>query len=156
MTSKYFNERQLKGFLKLADILVPGDGDLPKFSNTNFINFIDLVLEEVSDLDLSDLKLFFGLVSFMPNFMITLLILFIENFQFGPDFLKGNLAKIEIGLKGIIYSLYYSRLPGPNSDGDKIFKTLGWETNIPGLPQFNNTQREKEFCNGGQRPAQFL
>jgi hypothetical protein len=156
MTSKYLSQRELKGFLKLADILVPGDGELPKFSNTNFINFIDLVLEEVNDADLGDLKLLFGLLFFMPKFLIHWFILFVENFQVGPDFLKGNLAKIELGLKGIIYSLYYSRLPGPNADGDKIFKVLGWETNIPGLPNQNNTQKEREFCNGGQRPAQFL
>ena len=156
MTSKYLNQRELKGFLKLADVLVPGDNELPKFSSTNFINFIDLVMEEVNDADLADLRLLFGLLAFMPSFLISFFIILVENLQFGPDFLKGNMAKIELGLKGIIYSLYYSRLPGPNSDGDKIFKTLGWETNIPGLSGLNNTQKEKEFCNGGQRPSQFL
>ncbi|TDJ06986.1 MAG: hypothetical protein E2O68_04150 [Deltaproteobacteria bacterium] len=156
MTSTYLNQRELKGFLKLADVLIPGEGDLPRFSSTNFINFIDLVLEEVSVADLGDLKLLFGLLAYVPNFLIHWFMLFVENFQVGPDFLKGNLAKIELGLKGIIYSLYYSRLPGPNSDGDKIFKVLGWETNIPGLSKQNNTQRERELCNGGRRPAQFL
>ncbi|RLA63556.1 MAG: hypothetical protein DRQ88_01690 [Epsilonproteobacteria bacterium] len=156
MTSTYLNQRELKGFLKLADVMIPGEGDLPSFSSTNFVNFIDLVLEEVNDTDLGDLKFLFGLLAIMPNFLIHWSMLFVENFQIGPDFLKGNLAKIEIGLKGIIYSLYYSRLPDHNADGDKIFKVLGWETNIPGLQKQNNTQKEKELCNGGERPAQFL
>jgi hypothetical protein len=51
--------------------------------------------------------------------------------------MKDNLIKINIGLKGIVFTIYYSRLPG---EGERIFSQLGWDTQIPGYigkNQFN-------------------
>ena len=128
MQTILLTNRELKGFLKVADILICGDEDFPKFSSTDFYKKVDYILEELPKEDFDGIKLLFNLFSFLPSFLITFIIFLTEN-PFGPTFLKNNLFKINSGLKGIVFTLYYSRLPG---EGEKIFSLLGWDTKIPG------------------------
>ncbi len=68
------------------------------------------------------------IASFLPVFMIRSIVEWTEN-PWGPSILKDNLLKINSGLKGIVFTIYYSRLPG---EGERIFSQLGWNTVIPG------------------------
>ncbi len=128
MKIKNLNPRELKGFLKVADILVCGNEEFPRFSQTNFVEKIDYILEELPKDDLLGLKILFYIFSFLPVFMIRSIVEWTEN-PWGPSILKDNLLKINSGLKGIIFTIYYSRLPG---EGERIFSQLGWNTVIPG------------------------
>lgn len=122
------NPRELKGFLKVADIIACGNEEFPRFSKTNFIEKIDYILEELPKDDLLGIKILFNIFSFLPAFMICYFIEWTEN-PWGPSILKDNLLKINSGLKGIVFTIYYSRLPG---EGERIFSQLGWNTVIPG------------------------
>ena len=136
MQIKSLSPRELKGFLKVADILACGDNEFPKFSDTNFYNKIDYILEELPKEDSEGIKLLFNIFSFLPSFFIKYFLLLTEN-PWGPSIIKDNLIKINIGLKGIVFTIYYSRLPG---EGERIFSQLGWDTEIPGYigkNQFN-------------------
>ena len=128
MNTNYLNPTELKGFLKVADLLASGDKDFPKFSETDFYMKVDYILSELPQDDLSGLKLLFGIFAFLPLFLINYFVLWTEN-PSGPSFIKDNLAKINSGLKGIVFTIYYSRLPG---EGQRIFSQLGWDTKIPG------------------------
>lgn len=133
MISQYFNQNELKGFLKVSDVLIPGNSNMPKFSDTDFINYLDDVVAEASEQDREGLVLLFGIFSWLPRIFIRLILQLSEWDKFGPSFWQVNMRLINIGLKGIIYSLYYSRLPDENKYGEKIFQEIGWDTQIPGL-----------------------
>ncbi len=128
MQTRCLSSRELKGFLKVADIMACGDEEFPKFSNTDFYKKVDYILEELPKEDYEGIKLLFNIFSFLPIFLITFFVNLTEN-PFGPAILKSNLYKINSGLKGIVFTVYYSRLPG---EGERIFSLLGWDTKIPG------------------------
>lgn len=132
MTSKYLNKRQMSGFLKLADIMLPGYENLPRFSDTGFEVYLDEILEGAPDQDRTDLLMLFSVFYFTPKIFIKLLLNLSEKDDRGPLFWQINMRKLNIGLKGIVFSLYYSRLPVPGDKGLKIFKEIGWDTQIPG------------------------
>lgn len=128
MKIKNLSPRQVRGFLKVADIIICGNQEFPKFSDTNFIDKVDYILEELPRDDLSGLKILFNIFSILPSFLISYFVELTEK-AFGPPIIKDNLLKINSGLKGIVFTIYYSRLPG---QGEKIFSHLGWNTVIPG------------------------
>ena len=79
MTSKYLSTRQVKGILKVGDIIIPGDEELPKFSETDFLIHIDRIMDYMSKDDLNGFRFlmtFFGLglgkcVGFIIGFLAT-------------------------------------------------------------------------------------
>ncbi|MFZ8934919.1 MAG: aldehyde dehydrogenase family protein, partial [Bacteriovoracaceae bacterium] len=135
MNSRYLNKNQVKGFLKTADILLPGESDLPRFGQTGFGDYLDDILEEAPTNDIQDLKMLFGIFCWLPSFFIKIILLLSEKSDIGPGFWQKNMRLINIGLKGIIFSLYYSRLPDAQRNGERIFESIGWNTKIPGLEQ---------------------
>ncbi|MDH5581563.1 MAG: aldehyde dehydrogenase family protein, partial [Bdellovibrionales bacterium] len=144
MSSRFLNEKELKGFLKTADILLPGEGELPRFGQTDFSRYIDDILEEATATDVQDLKMLFGIFYWIPSFFIRIILVVSEKSDFGPRFWQLNMRLINIGLKGIIYSLYYSRLPDADKNGERIFNMIGWETKIPGLEKQENEMSLKD------------
>jgi hypothetical protein len=128
MQTNLLSPREVKGFLKVADILTCGDNEFPKFSSTDFYKKVDYILEELPQEDFEGIKFLFNIFSYLPSFFITFIIFLTEN-PFGPSFIKSQFLKINSGLKGIVFTIYYSRLPG---EGERIFSLLGWQTKIPG------------------------
>lgn len=133
IVSRYLTPVQVKGFLKVADVLAPGHKEMPKFSKTDFGHFLDDVLEEANSQDREDLGLLFTIFRFIPKFIISIILTLSEKDDIGPMVWQTNMRKINIGLKGIIFALYYSRLPDSNNKGAEIFKSIGWDTKIPGF-----------------------
>ena len=133
MSSRFLNEKEMKGFLKTCDILLPGVEGLPRFSHTGFNAYLDDVLEEAPESDVKDLKMLFGIFSWLPSLFIRFILVLSEKSEIGPAFWQTNMRLINIGLKGIIFSLYYSRLPDHQNHGAQIFEQIGYRTQIPGL-----------------------
>lgn len=143
IVSKYLTPNQVKGFLKVSDVLAPGYKEMPKFSKTDFGHYIDDVLEETSKQDREDLGLLFSIFRFLPKLLVSFIITLSEKDEMGPMFWQTNMRKINIGLKGIIFALYYSRLPDSNQMGSKIFDSIGWDTKIPGFDPLKYQIREE-------------
>ena len=122
--SEYLSKREIKGIQKLGNVLIPKNEKLglPSFKESNCINFVDIAVKNLEERDFNDLKLFLKIASILPGFMIKLVIKVLEG-QYFALLRMGN-----IGIKGIVYSLYYS--DKSEHDGEKIYEKIGATINI--------------------------
>ncbi len=129
--SKHFDRNQLLGLLKLGDVVIPGDKHLPKFSETEFVLEIDRMLDYMEEEDLEGLKLLMSIFRPAPKFIIRLILQISEFHQSVPYFIGTPLRMIKLGLKGIIFTLYYSGLKDTEKNGKRIHKIIGWDAETP-------------------------
>lgn len=108
MSSKHLNERQVKAINRLGDCLIPGDPGLPAFSETTAVSDVDRILDHMPSSDLKDLKMLLTLLSYFPQFMLALLLRFLELSPRIPTPAGALLRFMRLGLRGLIMTLYYS------------------------------------------------
>ncbi|MBU1340081.1 MAG: aldehyde dehydrogenase family protein [Proteobacteria bacterium] len=130
MISKYFSQNQLKGLLKVGDIILPGTDTSPSFSTTGCITHIDRMAEFLSDDDLNGLCLLFGLFRWTPKWKIRLILKACHHNKYFPGFLGSALRMLEIGIKGATLSPYYANLTSPEYTGQKVYDVIGWNPKI--------------------------
>jgi hypothetical protein len=121
--SKHLGTRQLRGIEKAGDILIPGDGEFPRFSATGAVRAIDRILDFMPLGDLGDLKMLLTVLGWMPGFLVGWLLRFLER---APDMSDGGLGPIlrmvRLGVRGLVMSLYY---------GDpEVLKKLGYDVKV--------------------------
>lgn len=109
--SKYLNESQIKGFFKLGDILLPGDQDLPPFSSTPAMGRLDILLDSIPEDDRKSFVDLLSIMNFLPRFIVSFIVKLSFSHSYFPAPLSGTLRMIEMGIKGIFFSLYYSHTP---------------------------------------------
>lgn len=122
---------QLTGLKKLGDVLIPGDRDLPRFSETNVYKYADRMLDYMEESDRSSLKLLLTVFSVTPNFLINALLKVSQSAE-GENFISSNLRLLSTGLRGVIFTLYYSKL---GEYGEKIGQAIKWDSQINSIPE---------------------
>lgn len=139
MASKYLNQRQLVGVLKVGDILIPGEKEFPKFSHTGFINQIDRIMDHMSKEDLKGFSLLMTLFGHLPKAIIYFIMKVVTKGIRIPGILGAPIRLMNIGVKGVICTLYYSKLESEKKYGEKIYQLINWDakivTNITGEDQ---------------------
>jgi hypothetical protein len=122
MKSKFLTEREIAGILNLGDVFIPGEGELPPFSKSNGIGEVDRVMAYVPPQDLKDLKMLLGILGLMPAFVSRLLIWVTEKGRDLPSPVGDVLRLIRIGLRGVVFSLYYAQ--------SSVSKSLGYNVQV--------------------------
>jgi hypothetical protein len=135
MASRYFTSAQLRVINRIGNILVPGDGVLPRFSDTGCVEHIDRMVAYLPPSDIASLRLLTNALRFMPGFVILLLFRLTSLDRYFPGPIAANLRKLDIGLRGIIFALYYSFLPDPAGHGQRIKDGMGWDGAIRTKPE---------------------
>lgn len=130
MISRYFSQTQLNGFRKTGDVLVPGTGNSPSFTDTGCLEHIDRMARYLSPDDLSGLRLLMGIFCYAPKWVIRLVLKACNHNQKLPGFLGSTLRMLEIGVKGAILSPYYSGLSGREFQGKKVHDVIGWNPRL--------------------------
>ncbi len=130
MISKYFSHNQLKGLIKVGDVILPGTNISPSFSKTGCARHIDRMAEFLSEDDLGGLQLLFGVFRWTPKWIIGLILTACNHNKRFPGFLGAGLRMIEIGVKGAVLSPYYSNLTSPEYTGKKVYDIIGWNPKI--------------------------
>ncbi len=129
MKSEYFNQAALKGLNRIGDILIPGGGDFPSFSEFNCIEHVDDLLAYAPPEDVKDLGMVLMLLSYLPK---SLLLRLVKSLAKAPD-KKGGLGilfrQLNLGIRGIVFSLYYSEKPGQGYTGTDPEKLIGFTLN---------------------------
>jgi acyl-CoA reductase-like NAD-dependent aldehyde dehydrogenase len=131
MSSKHFSENQLKAVLKLGNIIIPGDEKLPSFENSKVINQLDRMLDYMNKDDLEGISSLMTFFYYFPAFLIKWILLLSEKNQQFPHFIGAPLRMVQLGLKGIIFSLYYSDI----DENGSILDQLNWKTEIKMNPE---------------------
>lgn len=128
--SNYFSQNQLKGLLKVGDIIVPATNRLPSFSQSGCVEHIDRMLAYLSSDDLSGLRMVFSALRWSPRWSIHLLLKACKYNQWFPGPIGAGLRMLEIGIKGAIVSPYYADLTSKTYTGPKVFDVIGWDAKV--------------------------
>jgi aldehyde dehydrogenase (NAD+) len=128
--SKYFSQTQLLGLQKAGDVILPGTELSPSFSDTGCIDHVDRQAAYLSTDDLGGLRVLLRLLRHAPRWSIRLLLTACRANARFPGYLGTALRTIDIGLRGLVTSLYYSNLTGDRYRGKKVFDILGWDAKL--------------------------
>jgi acyl-CoA reductase-like NAD-dependent aldehyde dehydrogenase len=124
IVSRHLGPAQLRAIAKAGDILIPGGGEMPRFSDTPALTEIDRMVDYMSDSDRGGFKFLMGLFDKLPSPAIRGLMKIADRAESLPSFIAPPFRLINVGVKGVVYTLYYTDVTGNRS----IFRGLGWET----------------------------
>jgi acyl-CoA reductase-like NAD-dependent aldehyde dehydrogenase len=140
------NALALKGLKKAGDILLPGEGAFPAFSQTQLEGQLPRLMSEMYDDDRSGFILLMNIFGVLPSFMVRLL-LWVASFGHGSVF-----RQIHIGVRGVLFTLYYSGI-----DHHGILPALKYSTTINTiLPQDDEMQELLRHANPLAMPLSLL
>jgi len=135
MTSKCFSQQQLQVVKRIGDIFIPGDGVMPKFSECGFTDHIDRMAAFLPPGDVALLGLLTNTLRFLPDCFIVMLVKLTLADRYFPGAIGSNLRKLDIGLRGIIFSLYYSFLEDKDDNSRRIQEGIRWDGAIRSKPE---------------------
>ena len=129
MISKYFKPATLKGLTRLGDILLPQTDEFPSFSQFGGIEHIDDVIVYLPKEDIDSLNAVLSILSVMPDSFLTWLMRAMEDALDKQGAIPSVLRQLNLGLRGILFSCYYSGLGGAGFAGDNPMDILGYRLN---------------------------
>ena len=130
MISKYFSKTQIKGLQKVGDIIIPGDLEFPAFSKTGFIIHVDRILDYLPATERKNFCHLMILFRFLPKFLLRILFTLTDKNAKFPWLLGTALRLLDIGVKGVVFTLYYSMLKEPIPMGEKITQLIKWDAKV--------------------------
>ncbi|MES2962312.1 MAG: aldehyde dehydrogenase family protein [Bdellovibrionota bacterium] len=137
---------QAKGLQKAGDIMIPGDEVLPSFTRSGSIAAADRIVEFLTESDRAGLKGVAVLFAILPRPFVKGLLWLAANANRLPSFLAPPFRELNLGVKGVVMSLYYSDV----SMDRKIQGALGYDAKVAG--ESGDTNVEEAY--GRLRAAQ--
>lgn len=120
--SQSLSPRQLRAIERIGDWMIPGDGEMPRFSELGCISQVARILDYMPASDVGDLKTLLTLLSFFPGFLLGMFLRLVERSPAMSNPLGGLLRTIRLGLRGLVMSLYY--------DHPRILGAIGYEVGV--------------------------
>ena len=125
-TPRLLSAIQFEGLLKVGDILIPGDDDLPSFSASGCAAQIDRMLPYITESDRNGFKAVLAVFRFLPRFAVHAILALTEQHRRFPEAIGAVLRMLNIGVKGAVMTLYYSDV----GEGPSIRDIIGWDAKI--------------------------
>jgi hypothetical protein len=129
-TSRHLGNNQIRALEVIGDVLIPGDEDLPSFSRLGCVAHVDRLLDFMPDDDLRGVQGVLILGSFVPRFLVAGLLSWLEAGLWPPGPWAAPLRVLRLGLRGIVFSLYYSGSTGPAYDGRGPLDVLSYRVGV--------------------------
>ena len=129
MESKYFSKSAIKGLTRLGDILIPGDDEFPSFSQYGCVEHVDDLAAYAPADDIKDLGMVLGILAAMPKSMLVWLVKKMAKAHTNNGPAGTLLRQLNVGIRGIVFSLYYSEKPGSNYKGKNPTEMIGFTLN---------------------------
>ena len=126
MASEYLSKSAVKGLTKIGDVLIPGDDNYPSFSNYGCIQNVDDLLAYAPKQDIKDLGMVLSIFSLMPKTWLTWLVKKMSSSNSNNGILGTTLRQLNMGLRGIVFSLYYAPKSGVEYDGEDPVSKIGF------------------------------
>jgi hypothetical protein len=125
--SAYLTSNQLDALARIGDLMIPGEGDAPAFGATGCIEFIDDILTYTPASDVRELAGLLGVLALLPDGLLSWVIKLAESAEKFPGFIAAPLRLLDLGLRGITFSLYYSGKTGLLAETDSFLDKIGYE-----------------------------
>jgi hypothetical protein len=113
----------MAGLLKVGDVLIPGDEELPPFSTSRCAAQAGRMLAYMQDADRDAVKLVLAVFRFLPRFVVRGLMWVADRHRSCPEPLAAALRMMTIGIKGMVMTLYYSDI----GEGPSIHEIIKWD-----------------------------
>lgn len=121
-----FTPRQISVLNRIGDILIPPGNGFVSFSESGALEWADEMMLPADPGDIKDLRLVLNLLGAMPDAVLKKLLHWCAAAHSKEGAHTVPLRQLDIGLRGIVYSLYYANLHGKDKTGN-CFSTLGYE-----------------------------
>lgn len=129
MNSKYLSKSALKSLSRIGDLLIPGDDTFPSFTAYQCLDHIDDLVAFVPDEDRQSLNMVLGILAPMPDSILKWLIKKMATSHLNNGPLGDVFRQLNMGIRGIVFSLYYSEKPGLNYKGENPTEMIGFKLN---------------------------
>ena len=126
MTSAYFSPRALRGLNRIGDVLIPHNGEFPSFSEYGAAAHVDEILAYAPAADVSTLNTVLAILGSMPDGFLRRLANWMENAHENDGPAGSTLRLLNLGLRGLLFSLYYSDKAGPQYRGPHPTELVGY------------------------------
>ena len=126
-----FSTRATKGLLKVGEIYCPKNGDFPSFNEVAGTFKLNNLVKNVPSDDFNSLNLVLAIFSFLPNGILNWIITACTKSQSNPSdgIIQSTFRQLNIGLRGLCYSTYYSEFNNPNYSGKKPLEVIDYKVN---------------------------
>jgi hypothetical protein len=128
-TSKILGERAVIGMENVGEVMMPRDGEFPSFKELGVIVHIDEILEHAPPDDLKALNLLLTLLSFFPMPLLRGFVALIEKGAEWGAPLGGLFRQLQVGLRSIAVTLYFSGKSGRGYTGKTPLDVMDYHVN---------------------------
>ena len=125
--SSLFTQRQLNGLTRIGDLMLPANGRFPAFSQTGCIERIDDLMGTAHPDDIRDLGLLLLVFNFLPVFVLRWVLQLVDKAEQMPSFIAPIFRTLNIGVKGVVLSLYYSGYSRVTYQGKSALDAIDYE-----------------------------
>ncbi len=127
--SKILSKSALRTINKMGDIMLPRTTEFPSFSETGCIEHIDDIIMYTPKEDLSGLNTILGILSVFPNSFLKMMVRNMQSSHSKNGGLSFIFRQLDFGLKGIIFTCYYSGKTGKSFQGKNPHDIIGYKIN---------------------------
>ncbi len=127
--SKYLSKSSLKTIERMGNIVIPRSEEFPSFSDTGSIEHIDDFIAFTPENDLRDLNMILTLMSILPNSTLRWLIKKMHDSHQSQGGVSSLFRQLDFGIRGLVFSCYYSNKTGKNYKGKKPFEVIDYNIN---------------------------
>ncbi len=112
--------------------MAPGDGaKFPSFKGLRCVEHFDAIAIHMPPNDAKDLALLLTAFGLIPKIFLAAFLRILEIAPHLPDFLGGAFLRfLRLGLRGIVWSLYYSGWKGANVKTATPLEALGYHVQV--------------------------
>lgn len=136
-----FSSLSIKGLTKAGDIVLPGGDGFPRFSETEFVHHFGRVAHYMNPDDKAGLKFLTALMALLPTPLVRFILWVATLHPYVPGFFGTPLRQINIGVRGVLFTLYYSGLEDSRGRGQEVLKNLHYHSTI-NTPFTEDTEME--------------
>jgi hypothetical protein len=124
--SKILSSNAIKALYRIGDIMVPKNEEFPSYSEVRGLDFIDDVLVYAPENDIADLNMLLSLLNFMPTVILKWLVSKMAESHKEEGALAVVLRQLDFGIRGIIFSTYYTEKTSLSFKGKKPIDIIGY------------------------------
>ncbi len=130
MTPTTLSPTQFAGLLKVGDLMIPGDGELPSFSASGCARHADRMIAHMNPGDRAGVALLLGVFRFLPGVVLRTLLRLTDRHAAFPEPVAAGLRTVNLGVKGVVMTLYYSGLDAQGA----ILRGIKWDAKVVERP----------------------